>query len=404
MSRPAEGGGGGGEGRPLRVLQVIESLSRGGAERRLVNDLAYLAGEAVESRVVHVLPADDLKPEVEALGVETEWLGVSGPRDIPKGVYRLRGIIRKRRPDIVHAQLFYADVCARLAGWWAGGAGRVPVMTSIQNTMYEPDWKGFYDQSKRLRVDRFTARRLCHHAVAVSRHAKRSAVRLLGFREDRVTVIHNTVDTARFAAPDPALRRAVRAELGAAPDEFVLASAARFVPQKGFAVMVRAMEKLLPAVPRARLYLAGGGEEEESLRGLSRSLSLGGRVVFLGVRDDTHRVFQAADAFLFASLASEGFPLVPLEAMALGVPVAASRIEPMGELIEDGVTGLLFNPGNPDALAGVLAGLARDEARRTAIAEAGRRRVHEHFSAREGARLLAACYREVASRGSEDGQ
>ena len=166
----------------------------------------------------------------------------------------------------------------------------------------------------------FTARRLCHHAVAVSRHAKRSAVRLLGFREDRVTVIHNTVDTARFAGPDPALRRAVRAELGAAPDEFVLASAARFVPQKGFAVMVRAMEKLLPAVPRARLYLAGGREEEEeSLRGLSRSLSLGGRVVFLGVRDDTHRVFQAADAFLFASLASEGFPLVPLEAMALGV-------------------------------------------------------------------------------------
>ncbi len=399
MSRPAEGGG---AGRPLRVLQVIESLSRGGGERRLVNDLAYLAGEAVESCVVHILPADDLKPEVEALGVETEWLGVSGPRDIPKGVYRLRGIIRKRRPDIVHAQLFYADVCARLAGWWAGG--RVPVMTSIQNTMYEPDWKGFYDQSKRLLVDRFTARRLCHHAVAVSRHAKRSAVRLLGFREDRVTVIHNTVDTARFAAPDPALRRAVRAELGAAPDEFVLTSAARFVPQKGFAVMVRAMEKLLPAVPRARLYLAGGGEEEESLRGLSRSLSLGGRVVFLGVRDDTHRVFQAADAFLFASLASEGFPLAPLEAMALGVPVAASRIEPMGELIEDGATGLLFSPGDPDALAGVLAGLARNEARRTAIAEAGRRRVHEHFSAIAGARLLAACYREVASRGSEDKQ
>jgi len=398
LSRPAEGEGG---GRPLRVLQVIESLSRGGAERRLVNDLAYLAGEAVESRVVHILPADDLKPEVEALGVDTEWLGVSGPRDIPKGVYRLCEIIRKRRPDIVHAQLFYADVCARLAGRWAG---RVNVMTSIQNTMYEPDWKGFYDQRKRLRVDRFTAKRLCHHAVAVSRHAKRSAVRLLGFREDRVTVIHNTVDTVRFAAPDPALRRAVRAELGAAPDEFVLASAARFVPQKGFAVMVRAMEKLQPAVPRARLYLAGGGEEEESLRGLSRSLILGDRVVFLGVRDDTHRVFQAADAVLFASLASEGFPLVPLEAMALGVPVVASRIEPMGELIEDGATGLLFTPGDPDALAGVLAGLARDEARRTAIAEAGRRRVHEHFSAREGARLLAACYREVSSRSFEDGQ
>lgn len=380
---------------PLRVLQVIESLSRGGAERRLVNDLTYLGGQGVESRVVHVLPADDLRPEVEALGVPVEWLEVSGPREIPRGVLRLRKIIRDFRPDLVHAQLFFADLCARLAGRWAG---RVSVITTIQNTMYEPDWEPFYDQRRRLRVDRFTARRFCRHAVAVSEHAKRSAVRLLGFRENQVTVIHNNVDTARFAAPDPELRRAARAELDVGPGEFVLVSAARFVPQKGFAVMIRAMPALLREVPGARLFLAGGGPEEDGLRGLCRSLGLGDRAVFLGVRDDTHRLFPGADVFLFASLASEGFPLVPLEALAQGVPVVSSRIEPMGELIEDGVTGLFSPPGDAEALARAVARLARDAAFRESIARAGRERVLERFSAQRGARLLADCYWRVRGR------
>ncbi|MFQ5913444.1 MAG: glycosyltransferase [Nitrospinota bacterium] len=379
----------------LRVLQIIESLSRGGAERRLVNDLTYLGNEGVESRVVHVLPPDDLRPEVEALGVEAEWLGVCGPREVPRGILRLKKLIRAYRPDVIHTQLFYADVCGRLAGWWAG---RHPVISTIQNTMYEPDWEGFYDQRRRLRVDRFTARRFCRHAVAVSEHAKRSVVRVLGFRDDQVTVIYNNVDTARLAAPDPQFRHTVRAELGVAPGEFVLASAARLVPQKGFSVMLRAMTPLLREVPHARLVLIGGGQEEGNLHGLSRSLGLGDRALFLGVRSNPHRVFQAADVVLFASLASEGFPLVPLEAMALGVPVAASRIEPMAELIEDGLTGVLFPPGDPEALAGVLASLARDEARRRIIAEGGRRRVHERFNAQRGARLLADCYRMVRER------
>jgi glycosyltransferase involved in cell wall biosynthesis len=379
----------------LRVLQVIESLSRGGAERRLVNDLTYLAREGVESRVVYIFPAADLRPEIEALGVSAEWLGVSRPRDLARGILRLKKLIQADRPDVIHTQLFYGDLCARLAGRWAGIA---PVMATLQNSMYEPDWEPFYDQSRRLQVDRFTARRFCHHAVAVSEHVKRSSVRLLGFREEQVTVIHNSVDTARFAAPDPELRHAVRSELGVAPEEFALVSAARFVPQKGFAVMVRAMASLLREISHARLYLAGGGPDERNLRGLCRSLGLEGRVVFLGVRNDLHRLLPMADVFLFASLASEGFPLVPLEAMALGVPVVSCRIEPIGELIEDGLTGLLVPPGDAEALAQAVARLARDEGLRKTIAEAGRRRVHESFNARRSARQLAECYRMLCDR------
>jgi glycosyltransferase involved in cell wall biosynthesis len=105
-----------------------------------------------------------------------------------------------------------------------------------------------------------------------------------------------------------------------------------------------------------------------------------------------------ADVFLFASLASEGFPLVPLEAMALGVPVVSCRIEPIGELIEDGLTGLLVPPGDAEALAQAVARLARDEGLRKTIAEAGRRRVHESFNARRSARQLAECYRMLCDR------
>lgn len=381
--------------RTFRVLQIIESLSRGGAERRLVNDLTYLRKLGIDSRIVHVLPADDLRGEIESLGYTVEWLGVSGPRDLPRGIVRLKRLIRSYQPDIVHSQLFFANICARFGGMLARG---VPVMTSIQNTMYEPDWKGFYDQRKRLILDRFTSKRYCHHAVAVSHHAKESAVRFLGFKKEQVTVIHNTVDTARFKMPISEPRKAGRALLEVSPNEFAIVSAARFVSQKGFHIAVMAMPSLLRQVPSARLFLAGGGEEEPRLRSLCRELKLDDRVQFLGVRDDIHRLFQGADAFVFASLASEGFPLVPLEAMALKVPVVASRIEPMGEMIDHGESGLLFSPGDPDDLALALTELAKDEGRKSRIAEAGCGRAHHEFDAEKGASRLAACYRMVVDQ------
>ncbi len=381
--------------RTFRVLQVVESLARGGAERRLVNDLTYLRKLGVDSRIIHVLPADNLRGEIESLGYRVEWLGVSGPRGLPRGIVRLKRLIRSYQPDIIHSQLFFANICARFAGMLAKD---VPVMTSIQNTMYEPDWKGFYDQRKRLVLDRFTSKRYCHHAVAVSHHAKESAVRFLGFNKERVTVIHNTVDTALFKTPIPEARKTARTLLGVSPNEFAIVSAARFVPQKGFHIAVMAMPSLLRQVPGARLFLAGGGEEEPRLRSLCRELKLDSCVQFLGVRNDIHQLFQGADAFVFTSLASEGFPLVPLEAMALNVPVVASRIEPMREMINHGESGLLFSPGDPDDLALAITELAADESRKSQIAEAGRRRAENDFDAERGASRLAVCYRMVADQ------
>jgi glycosyltransferase involved in cell wall biosynthesis len=405
----------------LRVLHIIESLSRGGAERRLVNDLTYLLNEGIENRVAHVLPADDLRLEIEALGVPVEWLGISGPRQLPTGILRLRKVIRSFRPDVVHAQLFLADVCTRLAALLAG---RVPVITSIQNTMYEPECARFYDSTWRLRIDRFTATRMCCHAVAVSDYTAQSAMTRLGFRAEQISLIHNSVDTARFSSADAESKRAARNELGAEAGDFVLVSAARLVPPKGFPVLVRAMAPLLREVPNARLFLAGKGPDEGELRNLARSLNLGDRVVFLGVRDDLHRVFLGSDIFLFGSLACEGFPLAPLEVMALEIPVVASRNRPMEEIIEDGVTGVLFPPGDPEALARSVARLAREESLRKSIAEAGRRRVHESFGeeslrksiaeagrrrvhesfgAQQSARRLAETYRRVHNRYAKRG-
>jgi glycosyltransferase involved in cell wall biosynthesis len=217
----------------------------------------------------------------------------------------------------------------------------------------------------------------------------------MGYRPEQVTVIHNTVDARRFVLMGKEEREALRAELGLSPEDFVLVGAGRLVPEKGFDVILRALARFSSQVPRARLLLAGGGPGEEDLRVLQRALALGGRARFLGVRADLHRILQAGDIFIFSSLCCEGFPVVPLEAMALSVPCLASQVEPIGEMIEEGRTGYLFPPGDVEALGRALTHLAPREEERSEVARAAREAVLTRFDAREGARRLAACYRSL---------
>ncbi len=382
----------------ISVLHVIESLARGGAERRLVNDLTYLAEEGVENHVAFVLPAEDLRAEIESLGVPVYPLGLRGRQHLPAALLRLRRLVRRTQPHILHTQLFFADLLGRLAAkrFLSPRQTQLPrVVSTAQNTIYEPDWRPYSNSPKRLWLDRLTARRCVDHCVAVSEHAKRSTIRWIGYRPEDVTVIYNTVDPGRFVPMTQEERNTLRGELGLSPEDFVLFGAGRLVPEKGFQVMFRALAKFSSQRPGIRFILAGGGPGEGDLKALHRDLGLGDRVRFLGVRTDLHRILQAGDLFLFSSLCCEGLPVAPLEAMALGVPCLASHVEPIGEIIEEGRTGYLFAPGDAEDLGRTLTRLASQRDEQSKVARAARESILARFDARQGAKKLAACYRSL---------
>ena len=183
----------------------------------------------------------------------------------------------------------------------------------------------------------------------------------------------------------------VRRALGIPADAPLLGTVSRLVPVKGLIHLVAAIPEILRRCPRAHLALAGDGEERELLAAQAAALSVADRVHFLGFRDDVPAVIGALDLFVLPSL-NEGLGKVLVAAMALGVPIVATKVGGVPEVVEDGRQGLLVPPADPAALAKAAITLLEDRAAAAAMGAAGRARA-ERFSADVMLARLAALYR-----------
>ena len=212
----------------------------------------------------------------------------------------------------------------------------------------------------------------------------------------RTHVIVNGIDVRRIAlaaTPRPAARKA----LGLEPDALVVGTVARFDPVKALDVLLRGFAVLAAIQPTARLVLIGDGPEARRLRALARSLGIDAQVRFAGVVADASRLLPALDLYASASR-REGLPLALLEAMACGLPVAATRVSGHVDVVEDGVTGVLVPPDDPAALGRAMDALVVNPARREVMGQAGRRRAEERFAASRMAAETADLYRVAARR------
>jgi glycosyltransferase involved in cell wall biosynthesis len=211
---------------------------------------------------------------------------------------------------------------------------------------------------------------------------------------------HHGLDAGRFAAPHRTL-----GPDGRDPDRPVrLLGVARLVPKKGVEVLLEALATLPPEL-HWRYEHVGGGPLLDRLAGTAARLGLAGRITWRGAlaQDQVVDAYRAADLFVLASRIApdgdrDGLPNVALEAGALELPVVASRIGAVPELIEDGANGRLVPADDAPALAAALAALIRDPAARLRCGRAGRRRVLEQFAMEPGIDRLAARLAGVLER------
>lgn len=381
----------------MRVLFVINSLGAGGAERSLAEMLVPLSKAGVEPVVACFdRRQEGSAEEVLAAGFDVRFLAA---RRMPARIRELRKLIRALRPDVVHTTLFEADVAGRLA---AVGTG-VPVLTSLVNTTYDPVRRG--DPNIRAAalgayrvVDGWTARHLTAHLHAITQAVKDSAVATLGIPAERVTVIERGRDPGRLGTPGAPRRRSARLGLGLADDDEVLVNVARHEYQKGQATLLEAMAVLAPRRPRLVLLQAGRqGHASEDLHRLAGRLALGDRVRLLGHRTDVPELLAAADLFVFPSL-YEGLGGAVVEAMALGLPVVASDLPALREVVEPGRNALLVPRESPEALADAISRLLDDDGRRRDFAARSRQIFEQRFTLGPSADRMVALYGEVAGR------
>jgi glycosyltransferase involved in cell wall biosynthesis len=381
---------------PIRLLYVINGLGPGGAERSLAELLPfYLTANVVPTIVCLNRKTLGVESVVRELGCEIRFLAPGG---LISRVRTLRRLIRQESTDLVHTTLFESDVTGRLAAIRTG----VPVLTSLVNTSYDPvRLKDPNVRVNRLRmtqaVDGWTARHFTTHFHAITNAVKDSAVSTLAVPPDRITVIERGRTRERLGFPNPARRGIARRALGLAEDAEVIVNVARQEYQKGQKYLLEAAANLIRSRPRAVFLVCGReGHATEELKALHARLELGDRFRFLGDRNDVPEILTAADVFAFPSV-YEGLGGAVIEAMALGLPVVASDIPALREIVEDGANGLLFPPESPTALARALAKILDDPSRASAFRARSQELFRERFTIESSAERMIQLYRRIVA-------
>jgi glycosyltransferase involved in cell wall biosynthesis len=381
----------------MKILFVINGLGTGGAERSLTEMLPAFIRAGLEPTVVCINRRDlGVQDPTRALGIDVQFLNGSGW--IPR-VRELRSLVRTIQPDLVHTTIFDADVLGRVA---AAGTG-APVITSLVNTTYDP--VRLQDPNiRRWRlgcvkaVDGLTARRLTTHFHAITNAVKDAAVRDLRIAPGDVTVIERGRDASRLGVPSRDRRERARRLLGLDSADVVLATVGRQEFQKGQWLLLEAMAALVTRQADLRLIIAGRrGNASRMLDDVMHNSILNGEVQFLGHRDDAPEILSAADVFVFPSL-YEGLGGSLIEAMALGLPVIASDLPAIREVVEADRSALLVPPGSSGAIAAAVSTLVNDPDRRRVMGERGRTIFHERFTLERSTSRMVGLFQKVAAR------
>ncbi len=349
------------------VMFVISGLERGGAEYQLVATAAGLSERGWRVTVLSYLPfsPSSWTSELQGTGVRLLTLNATSGRLRYTALLGALRVIKRFKPDVLVGFMFHGIMTARIAGRLIG----VPaVVSSVRNER---------DGPLRERVMRATN----GLTDAVTAQSQRLATELVCARvasRSRVHVIPNSVDVARFAMRLYGYR--TRELLCVARDQFLWLAAGRLDKQKDYPNLLNAFSVLSKGHPNTRLMIAGDGPLKNELESLIQRLGIEGRVRLLGLRQDMPALYAACDAIVLSS-AWEGMPNVVLEAMASSIPVVATSVGAVPEVVADGESGLIVLPGNHEALANAMGRMMEmPEQTRQAFGREGYDRVRTEFS------------------------
>jgi glycosyltransferase involved in cell wall biosynthesis len=365
----------------LNVLTVIDHLALGGAELMLGHFAAAAPDAGIHLSVTCLTERDGNPANEQLRAVGIEPVGLSIDRMRLHELRQLKHHIAQAQPDIVHTHLGTSDCLGGLA---ARGLG-IPVVSTI----HAMAWGG----NMRSRVkDELTARARRHAAariIAVSDSARRAYLSRGWAPADRVVTIRNGLDLVPATGQGARVRR----ELGFGPDDLVVGMVSALRPEKAHDLAIATIARLRDDFPRLRLLIAGQGASRDEIARLAAPH--GAVVVLTGLRSDVMPVFDAIDICLHPSHA-DALPTTLIEAMAASVPVVATNVGGIPEIVDDGATGVLVRaPATVEDVARALALVLGDATLRAKLGAAGRRRYEAEFRAAPWMQRTRNLYDEV---------
>lgn len=363
----------------MKILIVIDNLGGdGGAERLLVSVIPELKALNIFCEVAALFPPYDLAPELESLGIKIHRLNLFHRWSLPESMYKLNRICRQTRFDIIWGSLFFGNLHAGIASLLHRYLKSVFYVQTIGPKSLPPatTW-----QRVRMRIEQWAGRCLADQIVAVSRANASEYEQALGW--SRLRVAHPAIPIERDSdGLDDGERAKWRRFHAADVAEFQIVVPARFVWQKGHAVIIEALSLLAKEKGwRPRCLALGAGALKASLQEMVRDAGLQETFLFGEPisNSDLHKLMRASDVVVLPSM-HETFGMAAAESMALGVPTIVSKIDGLWELVGESGGALMFEPGDPRGLSEALLRLRAEPSLRALIGEAGKRRVREAFS------------------------
>ncbi|MBI5788300.1 MAG: glycosyltransferase [Candidatus Schekmanbacteria bacterium] len=368
------------------MLYIIGDLAHGGAEKHLVHVLKNLNRTKFEPSVACFRKIGQYLPQVEALNIPVINLGV-------RKVYNFQGIskilsfskfVKEQKIDIIHAYLYKANIFGTLVAKNVG----IPVIISNRNV------NSLMRFREKLIHKKISA--LADKITAVSDEVKSQDLEL-GIPADKIITIYNGVEIPNRQLVDiPNKKR----ELGLNSDDVVIGTVANLAPRKGHKYLLEAAAKIIAVKPSVKFLLIGDGGLKQELLETARNLKLGKNVIFAGHREDVAELLAVMDIFVLPSL-GEGMSNALLEAMAAGLPCVATNVGGNPEVVQDGVTGFIVPPKEPDKIAEAVCRLLADKQMALALGMKGKKRVMSKFTVREMVLQMERLYWDCLSHGPD---
>ncbi|HLQ77553.1 MAG TPA: glycosyltransferase [Terriglobia bacterium] len=351
----------------IKLLKFLTNFNIGGTERQFVQLVQQIDLNRFDLHVGCFEQAGSFLPFIESRGVPLEEFRIRNLYSPAtwQAQWRFARYLRERQIHIVHSYGFYPNFFAVPAARLAG----VPVViASIRDT-------GEVLSPAKRRVQKA----ICRMATCVLANADAVRDRLVldGYDAGKITVIRNGIATHSFNRQEH--DSPIRREFGIPDDVPVLLAVSRLNELKGIPYLLKALPMVLERYPKVRLLVVGDGAQRSTLEKFTEMMGLNGSVVFTGFRLDVSNLLREASISVLPSL-SEGLSNVLIESMAAGVPVVATDVGGNPEVVQDGVTGILVPPRNPNALARAILQMLDDPGLAECMGKVGVLRIQHRFS------------------------
>ncbi len=372
--------------RKYNIVFLIDGLGMGGAERLMLPILKNLDRECFEPRVcaLQVKDGNPIADDLRALGIPVDLILTPHLRDVT-ALPRLYGYLKDVKADLVHTQLEMADILGNIAAKFL----RLPSVSTI-HTMPSQDMKlkSKFHQNLELSALRYFSDTI----VSVSEEARKFYLNISKIPSGKLVTIYNGIDLSHFENLNYEQERIkIRQEFGIPNDANLLVTVAVLRELKGIQFMVRALPSILSSDPSVYYLVVGNGSHREALEQEVDIAGVGNRVIFAGQRSDIPQLLAASDLFVLPTL-TEALPTVLAEAMAARLPIVASAVGGVPEMVVDGESGILLPSGDSGALAAACISLMADAERRKAMGGRGWQIVTEKFNIRAQVDSLKELY------------